>query len=129
MSLRDGARRIRADLATIVRAVRDPHAPRAAKAVALFAIAYVLFPYDLVPDWRPLVGFLDDLAIVVLCLWLIARLIPAEQMADHRARVEAGMDLPRGRARPLAGALMALVAFTLLAWWAYGWIVALMVEG
>lgn len=125
MSLRDGARRIRADGATLVRALRDPHTPRSAKAVALLVVAYVLMPFDLIPDWRPIVGLLDDLAVVTVGLWAIVRLIPKDQLADHRARAEAGLDLPRQRARPLAFALMALVAFTLLAWWAFGWIAAL----
>ncbi|WP_372422688.1 YkvA family protein [Salinarimonas chemoclinalis] len=123
MSLRDGARRIRADVATLVRAVRDPHAPRAAKLLAVLIVLYVVSPFDLVPDWRALTGLADDLLVVAGGLAAIARLIPPEQLADHRARVEAGgPPLPRGRARPLAGAVMWLVALTALAWWGFGWV-------
>ncbi|MGJ3265259.1 MAG: YkvA family protein [Salinarimonas sp.] len=123
MSLRDGARRIRADLSTLARAVRDPHAPRSAKVLAVVILLYVVSPFDLVPDWRALTGLGDDLLVVVGGLAGLHRLIPPEQLADHRARVEAGRPpLPRGRARPLAGAVMWLVALTALAWWGFGWI-------
>jgi uncharacterized membrane protein YkvA (DUF1232 family) len=123
VSLRDGARRIRADLVTLARAVRDPHAPRTAKLVAVGIVLYVVSPLDLVPDWNALTGLGDDLLVVVGGLALLHRLIPPEQLADHRARVEAGKPpLPRGRARPLAGAVMWLVALTALAWWGWGWV-------
>ncbi|MGP9819124.1 YkvA family protein [Salinarimonas sp. NSM] len=123
MSLRDGARRIRADVVTLVRAVRDPHTPRTAKALAVLIVLYVASPFDLVPDWHAVIGLADDLVVVVAGLAGLHRLIPPEQLADHRARVEAGRPpLPRGRARPLAGAVMWLVALTALAWWGFGWI-------
>ncbi|WP_029029761.1 YkvA family protein [Salinarimonas rosea] len=123
MSLRDGARRIRADLATLARAVRDPHAPRSAKFLAAAIVLYIVSPLDLVPDWNAVTGLGDDLLVVVGGLAGLHRLIPPEQLADHRARVEAGRPpLPRGRARPLAGAVMWLVALTALAWWGFGWI-------
>ena len=123
MSLRDGARRIRADLVTLARALRDPHAPRTAKALAVAIVLYVVSPVDLEPDWHALTGLADDLLVVAGGLLLLHRLIPPEQLADHRARVEAGKPpLPRGRARPLVGAAMWLVALTALAWWGWGWV-------
>jgi len=126
VSLRNGARRIRADLVTLAKAVRDPHAPRAAKLVAALIVLYVVSPLDLVPDWNALTGLADDLVVIVAGLAVLHRLIPPAQLADHRARVEAGKPpLPRGRVRPLAGALMWLVALTALAWWSYGWVATL----
>lgn len=123
MSLRDGARRIRADIVTLARAVRDPHAPRSAKALAATLVLYVLSPVDLVPDWRAVTGLLDDVVVVGSGLFVLQKLIPPDMLADHRARVEAGRPpLPRGRARPLVGALMWIVALTALVWWGFGWL-------
>lgn len=123
MSLRDGARRIRADLVTLARAVRDPHAPSGAKPLAAALVLYVVSPVDALNDWHAVAGLADDLLIVGVGLFVLWKLIPPEQLADHRARVEAGRPpLPRGRTRPVLGAVMWLVALTLVAWWGYAWL-------
>lgn len=72
-------------------AARDPRTPWAAKVLAALVVAYALSPIDLIPDFIPVLGHLDDLILVPLGIWLTLRLIPAEVMADARARAaEAG---------------------------------------
>jgi hypothetical protein len=56
-----------------------------AKALALLVAAYALSPIDLIPDFIPVLGYLDDLLIVPLGIWLVVRLIPADLMAEYRA--------------------------------------------
>lgn len=56
---------------------------------------YALSPIDLIPDFSPILSFLDDLILVPVGILLVVRLIPPEIMAEHRARAEASQDRPR----------------------------------
>lgn len=67
-------------------AARDPRTPWPAKLLAAVVVAYALSPIDLIPDFIPVLGYLDDLVLVPLGIWLVLRLIPDEVMADARAR-------------------------------------------
>lgn len=66
-------------------AAMDPRTPRLARWVALGTLAYALSPIDLIPDFIPVLGQLDDLVLVPLGLWLAVRMIPDEVLAEHRA--------------------------------------------
>jgi uncharacterized membrane protein YkvA (DUF1232 family) len=87
--LRAWARLIRQDVVALFHAARDPRVPWYAKAVAAAVAAYALSPIDLIPDFVPILGYLDDLVIVPLGIYLAVRLIPPEIMAEHR-RAAAG---------------------------------------
>src|SRR4030088_96363 len=66
-------------------AVRDPRTPWYARAIAAAVVAYAASPIDLIPDFIPVIGYLDDLIIVPLGIALVIRLIPPEIMEEHRA--------------------------------------------
>lgn len=66
-------------------ALRDPDTPWFAKALLGLAVGYALLPFDLIPDFLPVIGHLDDLIIVPGLVWLALRLIPAAVMNDCRA--------------------------------------------
>ena len=83
--LRVWARGIKCDLHALYLAARDPRVPWYAKAVALGVAAYALSPIDLIPDFIPVIGHLDDLIIVPLGIALAVRLIPADILNEHRA--------------------------------------------
>lgn len=80
------AHRIRTEAHAVWLAARDPRTPIAAKLVGLLVAAYALSPIDLIPDFIPVLGLVDDAVLIPLGLWLFERLIPAEQLAEHRAR-------------------------------------------
>lgn len=86
-------------------AARDRRTPWVARILALLVAGYALSPIDLVPDFIPVLGHLDDLLIVPLGLWLVIRLIPAALLAEFRARAEA---LPRPRSWLAASVIVAL---------------------
>jgi len=67
--------------------LKDPRTPKASKWLLGLAIAYILSPIDLIPDFIPVIGYLDDLLLVPLLVWLAVRMIPKEIMIDCRARV------------------------------------------
>ncbi|MFC6662253.1 YkvA family protein [Deinococcus multiflagellatus] len=74
--LRTLARRLKAELLALSLAARDPRTPWYARAWALLVLAYALSPIDLIPDFIPVLGQLDDLLLVPAGLWLALRLIP-----------------------------------------------------
>lgn len=69
-------------------AARDPRVPRGAKLMAALVAAYALSPIDLIPDFVPVLGYLDDLLLLPAGIWLAVRLIPAPLM--HELRRQAG---------------------------------------
>lgn len=82
-------RELRRELHALYLAGRDPRVPWYAKALAGFVVLYALSPVDLVPDWIPFVGLLDDLVIVPLGIVLARRMIPAPVLAECRERADA----------------------------------------
>ena len=85
---RDRARILKRDTLALYLAARDPRTPWYAKLVAAAVVAYALSPLDLIPDFIPVLGYLDDLIIVPLGIAVVLRLVPAEVLADCRARAE-----------------------------------------
>jgi uncharacterized membrane protein YkvA (DUF1232 family) len=77
---------LKRDVGTVLGAARDPRTPWYAKALALAVAAYALSPIDLIPDFIPVLGLLDDLILVPFGIALALRMIPAEVLAEHRAR-------------------------------------------
>ena len=84
----------RRDLHAIYLAARDPRVPWYAKAVALFVAGYALSPIDLIPDFIPVLGHVDDLVIVPIGIWLAVRLIPPDILKEHRAAAELAARVP-----------------------------------
>ena len=84
--LRAWARALKRDVHAIWLAARDPRVPWYAKMIAGCVAAYALSPIDLIPDFIPVLGYLDDLVIVPLGILLVVALIPPHIMAQHRAR-------------------------------------------
>lgn len=79
------ARKLKQEVYAIYLAGRDPRTPWYAKALILFVVAHTFSPIDLIPDFVPVLGYLDDLVITPGGLWLAVRLIPPEVMKESRA--------------------------------------------
>ena len=80
------ARALKQEALTVYLAARDPRTPWYVKALIFFVVAHTFSPIDLIPDFIPVLGYLDDLIITPGGLWLAVRLIPAEVIADARAK-------------------------------------------
>lgn len=117
--LRNWAKALKRDLRTVSLAARDPRVPLLAKVVALAVAAYALSPIDLIPDFIPVLGLLDDLLIVPAGLWLALRLIPAPLVAELRAQAEVA---PRP-ARSRTGAILVVLAWLIAAAVLWSWLV------
>jgi uncharacterized membrane protein YkvA (DUF1232 family) len=93
------ARALKRDTYALYLACRDPRVPWYAKVLAAAVVAYAFSPIDLIPDFIPVLGYLDDLLLVPLGIALVLRLVPAPVMAECRtaaaARLAAGSQKPR----------------------------------
>jgi uncharacterized membrane protein YkvA (DUF1232 family) len=115
LRLRDWARALKRDVVALWLAARDPRVSLAAKLVAGAVAAYALSPIDLVPDFIPVLGLLDDLLLLPLGIWLAVRLIPPRLMAELRAAADR-RDRPSSQTG-LAMVLLAWLAATLFIVW------------
>src|SRR3982751_6755084 len=86
---------LKRDAHAIYLASRDPRVPWHAKVLAIAVAAYALSPIDLIPDFIPVLGYLDDLIIVPLGLLLVIRLVPSDLMAEFRAEAARREGEPR----------------------------------
>jgi uncharacterized membrane protein YkvA (DUF1232 family) len=97
-------------------AARDPRVPWYAKAAAAAVVAYSLSPIDLIPDFIPVLGYLDDLLIVPLGILLAIRLIPGGLMMEFRAKADRLYCGPRSLAAAVAIVFVWVAAATVIAW-------------
>ena len=89
------ARGIKRDVVMVYFAARDPNAPLLARILAGLVAAYALSPIDLIPDFIPVLGYLDDLLIVPLGLLLVIRLMPDEVLINARSKADTLLARPR----------------------------------
>lgn len=105
-------------MVAVYHAARDPRTPWALRLLAMLVAAYALSPVDLVPDFIPVLGYLDDLLLVPLGLALVLRLLPPPVLADARAQAERTLARPRSwLAAAVIVALWLAAAGAGLWWW------------
>lgn len=117
--LKDWARTIKRDAHAVYLAARDPRVPWYAKALALSIAGYALSPIDLIPDFVPVLGYLDDVILLPLGIWAVVKLIPPEVMAEHRAAATLAAERPVSRTAAVIIALVWVVSIALTAWLGY----------
>ena len=117
--LRAWARALKRDVHAIWLAARDPRVPWYAKMIAGCVAAYALSPIDLIPDFIPVLGYLDDLVIVPLGILLVVALIPPHIMAQHRATAATARKKPQSTGGAIAIIAIWTVLCLLFAWLAY----------
>jgi uncharacterized membrane protein YkvA (DUF1232 family) len=83
--LKQRARALKNESFAVYLAAKDPRTPWYAKALIFFVVAHTFSPIDLIPDFIPVLGYLDDLIITPGGLWLAVRMIPPEVLAEARA--------------------------------------------
>lgn len=114
-ALKAWAGRLKTDVLALWIAARDPRTPRAAKWLAAAVTAYAFSPIDLIPDFVPVLGYLDDLLILPLGIWLAVRLIPRDLMDEFRTRA-ASKPRPAGRAGAAVVVAIWIAAAGVLGW-------------
>jgi len=115
--IKNWARRLKRDSHAVYLAARDPRVPWYAKLLAV--AGYALSPIDLIPDFIPVIGYLDDLVIVPLGVWLVVSLIPGEVMVECRTRASETKGRPTSSGGMVAIILLWVVGALALGWIAY----------
>lgn len=87
-NIRGWARSIKRDAVTLWFACRHPAAPWAPKMLCLFVVGYALSPIDLIPDFIPVLGYLDDALLLPGLIWLVVRLLPPAVVEDSRTQAD-----------------------------------------
>jgi uncharacterized membrane protein YkvA (DUF1232 family) len=104
-------------------AARDPRAPWYAKWLAVFIVAYALSPIDLIPDFIPIVGYLDDIILLPAAIWLALKLMPREVLLDARAKAQAWLEAHRPKPRNWIAAAAILLLWSVALWAAWIWLI------
>lgn len=118
-SLKRRARELKREVAAMFLAAKHPRTPWYAKLLLVAIVAYAASPIDLIPDFVPVVGLLDDLVLLPLAIALALRMIPKSVIAECRARVETSETDERrlGRFGAIAIGLLWLALLALALWW------------
>lgn len=115
-SLRRRARALKVETLALYHVARDPRVPWYARLFVGVVVAYALSPIDLIPDFVPILGYLDDLILIPLGIALALRMVPSPVLDDCRARAELDASRPTSRAAMLAIVGLWLASAALVAW-------------
>jgi uncharacterized membrane protein YkvA (DUF1232 family) len=110
---------LRRDAHAIYLASRDPRVPWYVKILAIAIAGYALSPIDFIPDFIPVLGYLDDLIIVPLGIWLVVALIPEEVMLEYRAIANVAAQRPSSKAGAIVIVALWISGAALLGWIAF----------
>src|SRR6476620_539896 len=116
---RHWARLVKRDVHAIYLAARDPRVPWYAKALAFCVAGYALSPIDLIPDFVPVLGYLDDLIIVPLGILIVVKLIPPEIIAEHRALAAGAQGRPVSHTAAIVIVVVWAASIVVAAWLCY----------
>ncbi|WP_218508618.1 YkvA family protein [Variovorax sp. dw_308] len=116
------ARRVKRDGLTLWFAGRHPRTPWHAKALGLFVVAYALSPIDLIPDFIPVLGYVDDVLLLPGLIWLAIRLLPADVLAECRVQADDWMMTKGAKPRSRVGAFLVVCVWLALTAGAWFWV-------
>ena len=113
------AKSLRRDVMTLWFVLKHPDTPWLARALAAILTAYALSPIDLIPDFIPVLGYLDDLIIVPLGIWLLLKIIPEQVLMECRNQADEWFRQDQQKPRSWVGLLIILGLWVGAAWAAY----------
>lgn len=108
-NLKTWAKQLQRDGVTLWFAGKNPRTPWYAKALGVFVVAYALSPIDLIPDFIPVLGYVDDVLLLPGLIWLTIRLLPPEVLAECRSQAEEWMQTEGSKPSSRAGAVLIVV--------------------
>lgn len=122
-SLKQRSRTMKRDVMALWIAYRDPRTPWYAKVFSAVVVAYALSPIDLVPDFVPVLGYLDDLILIPAGVTLALKMIPAEVMAE--ARIKAEEQFSSGKPKNWLAAGIIILIWLVILFFVFRWGVSL----
>lgn len=117
--LKPWAQNLKSELVALWFASRHPQTPFLARATAVALVAYAFSPIDLIPDFIPVLGYLDDLIILPMGIWVVLRLIPEPVLAECRTRGTQWLAEQHAKPKSYAGFALVVAIWIALAWLAW----------
>lgn len=112
--LRVWARQVKRDGLTLWFAGKSPKTPWYAKALGGFVVAYALSPIDLIPDFIPVLGYVDDVLLLPVLIWLTVKLLPEDVLRDCRRQADEWMKEQGSKPRSTAGVVLVIAVWLLV---------------
>jgi hypothetical protein len=120
--LKQLARLLKRDIVTLWFAYRHPQMPLAAKIAAILIVAYAFSPIDLIPDFIPVLGFLDEVILLPAFIWLTLKLIPEMIVVESRNAAQAWINAHRPKPRNYIAAVIIIALWMGAAWLLWRWL-------
>ena len=123
--LKEWAQRLKQDVVALWLCTRHPRTPFIAKALAAAVVAYAFSPIDLIPDFIPVLGYLDDLILLPIGIWIVLKLVPADVLEECRGQAARWLEEKQSEPRSYLGAALIvaawLAALIFVSWLAWRW--------
>lgn len=120
--LKNWARLLKRDVATLWFAGRHPQTPWTAKFAAVLIVAYAFSPIDLIPDFIPVLGLLDEIILLPAAIWLTLKLLPDPVITECRLQAQAWLDAHHIKPRNYIAAAVFVILWILTAWLLWRWL-------
>lgn len=120
--LRTWARAIKRDGVALWFACRHPDTPWYVKALGVFVVAYALSPIDLVPDFIPILGYVDDVLLLPALIWLAVKLLPPAVVASSREQAAAWMAANGAKPRSRWGVVLVIAGWAIVGYTLWHWL-------
>lgn len=120
-TLRLWAKKLKSDVVTLWFACRHPDTPLAAKIAAVLIVAYAFSPIDLIPDFIPVLGLLDEVILLPIGIWLTLKLVPEPVIAECRTQAQAWLAAHLPKPRNYIAAAVFVTLWILAAWLLWRW--------
>ncbi len=117
--LKRWARLLKQNIVMLWFATKNPRTPWLPKTICIFIVAYALSPIDLIPDFIPILGYVDDLILLPVLIWIAIRLIPNQIIQASRVEADAYLIKNQSKPRSYLGFLIVIVIWMLLLWLSY----------
>jgi len=121
-TIRKWARRIKSDIIVLWFARKHPDTPLLAKIVCVVAVVYALSPIDLIPDFIPILGYLDDVLLVPALIWLALRLLPPQVVLECRVQTEEWVRKYARKPKSYIGGALVILVWCVLAYLCWRWL-------
>lgn len=117
--LKGWARLLKQNIVMLWFATKHPQTPWLPKSVCIFIVAYALSPIDLIPDFIPILGYVDDLILLPMLIWIAIRLIPNSIIQESRIQADAWLLNKQSKPKSYLGLFIVIIVWLLLLWLSY----------
>lgn len=110
------AKKLKRDVLVLWFALKNPETPLLAKVVGFITVAYALSPIDLIPDFVPILGYLDDIILIPILVWITLKLIPESVMSLSRNQAQEWVSINQSKPKSHFGLFLILTIWLLMFW-------------